>query len=233
MACTETRREQIADLAAGRLGADAADDVLAHVAVCGDCSDEFDLVADLVRVRPAADTRAARPGLRLWRPVLALAAVLVAALLVRDVWWPDPPSIRELAQVTPIVAPESLLRGDPGDRGPEFARGMAAYAQGAWATAVEQLRITATRRPEDALALLYVGIAEIQAGDPRAAVAPLQAAARHGSGLVAERGLWFLANTHLLLDDREAARAALESLLELDGDYAANAEALLRSLRDR
>lgn len=237
MACIATRREQINALATGSLAAEPARDLLTHLEACRECSEEFDLVADLLRARPAEKAAgqepASQPVLRLWRPLLALAAVLVAALLIREAWWGDSRSLRDLAQITPIAAPESLLRGSPGERGSEFARGMAAYARGNFATAAKELRVTATRRPEDALAQLYLGIAELQTGATKRAMAPLRKAAALGTGLVAERGLWFLANASLQLGSDKPALAALETLRQLDGDYAANAEELLRALRDR
>jgi hypothetical protein len=110
---------------------------------------------------------------------------------------------------------------------------MAAYADADWAEAARALRVVAAERPTDALAHLYLGIAELQRAAFADAIAPLRVAAQHGTGLVGERGLWYLANAHLHELRVDDARAALQRLRDLDGDYALNADELLRRLADR
>ena len=110
MACTTDRSEQIAALAAGRIAAAQAEDLLEHLDGCRQCSQELDAVADLV----AAGER--DPGLlagagdaprrRLWLTLAAAAALVATALL----WQPfaRPPTLRELASIDALLAPGDL-----------------------------------------------------------------------------------------------------------------------------
>jgi hypothetical protein len=232
MACSPERHDQIAAFGHGRLDTEAAGELLVHVADCRACSDEFDAVADLLAARAAIAARCAPARPLPFRRFVALAATAAAAVLVLLLWqpWRATDSVRGLANLTPLAAPESLLRGDPGERGAEFSRGMAAYGAADWAAAVQALRSVVAERPTDALAHLYLGIAELQRAAFAHAEAPLTVAAQRGTGLVAERGLWYLANAHLHQQRPAEARAALEQLRALDGDYALNADELLRRL---
>jgi hypothetical protein len=227
MACTRERSDQIAALAAGRIAADGAADLLEHLARCAPCSAEFDLAADLVQARPRAV--ALRPRTWGW-PLLAAAAVVVATWAL----WPRAqPRLRELAVVTAIAAPDTVLRGGDPRSDEQFARGMAAYRSGDFAAAAGELAAVTQRAPDDVLAQLYLGIARLQTGALLEAIAALRAAAEQGTGLVQERGLWFLANAHLLREQAGPARAALQQLRALDGDYAVNAAELLQALAGR
>lgn len=229
MACTEQRREQIAALAAGRSDADAAANLLQHVTACLECSEELDLIADLV----AAEPETPATGLPRRTGMMLLAAAAVLAVLLWSPWTAASPWA-DLAEVAPIQAPPANLRGPEEEaRGADYVEGLRAYRTADFAAAEEALRRVAAQRPGDALVHLYLGIARLQTGSPSAAVEPLRVAARSGTGLVRERGLWYLAGARLLLERPAEARAALEELRAEAGDYAANAETLLEALDAR
>jgi len=235
MACSPTRREQIADMAHGRLDDGAATDLLEHVASCEPCSNEFDLVADMVTAAPdlaaTAEANTSAPPKNRGLLLLAAALLLITPLLIWQPWGSDPSkSAAEHADLTPPPAPESLLRGEPGPRGEAFARGMHAYGQSEFTAASKELRAVCETRPDDALAHLYYGIAASQTDDKRQAIAPLRVAADKGTGLLKERALWFLANVYLNTEQVDEARTTLGTLRDLDGDYAINAEELLGKL---
>lgn len=228
MACSEARHEQIAALAGGRIDAGQAAELLTHIGSCSICGAEFDLVADLMHA-PAVRPLQAR--VRAW-PLLAAAAVAIAALWFWQPWSHRAPTLRELAQITPVQAPESHVRGNIA-RAVEYERAIDAYRAADFATAANNLDLVVALAPRDALVNLYLGISRLQLGTPALALTPLRVAADHGDGLVAERGLWFLANAHLLLEDAAPARAVLRRLRDLEGDYAPNAANLLAAIGDR
>ncbi len=235
MACNQSRSEQIAALAAGRLDERGSADLLAHAGSCAACSAEIDLVADLVRAAPRS-VRGGRLGASRSRLAILVAALVVAgfAFFWWEPWHEHPNGLAALANVTPIQAPADVLRGpDVAARGDEYARGIAAYRRGDFAAAIEPLGAVAERRPKDALTHLYLGIAVLQTGDPSRALPALNVAADSGAGLVRERGLWYLGNAQLLLEHAGAARSAFERLRDLDGDYAPNARAMLAALAGR
>lgn len=228
MACTPERAEQIAALVGGRIGPDAAGDLLEHVAACRACSAELDLVSDLVAAEPDVSPAAWR-GPHVW---LAAAALLLAAFVI---WWRPwsgaPDGLATLARVPPLSAPESTLRGpDPVAEDREYRRAIEAYRKSDFAVAAGLLEQVVSRKNDAALPHLYLGVSLLQLGAVRDSLEPLRIAAQRGVDLVRERAIWYLANAHLLLEDGAAARAALEELLQLGGDYAPNARELLGAL---
>lgn len=235
MACSPARREQIADLAHGRLDETASGDLLEHIAACEPCSTEFDLVADLVAAGPdlaANQATTDAPAKNRLLLVLAAALLLVTPLLIWQPFGsPGNKSVIELADLTPIPEPEQRLRGEPSLRGPVFNDGMRAYGRNDFEAAREILGPFCADRPWDGLAHLYLGMATSQI-DLEAAIAPLRIASDNDEGLAGERALWFLANVYIRLERIPEARAALTTLVELDNDYAINAEQLLDKLKD-
>lgn len=228
MACTTDRSEQIVALVHGRLDAEAAGEFLEHLAGCRACSVEFDLANDLVAAAPAAMRN---PVLTLQR-VLAIAAILMVAIAL---WWqPWSGTVRtlaELAQIDRIEILDSTLRGpgDP-DTDPDRDAAIAAWRADDFATAARHFEVIVARDAHAALAQLYLGLARLQLGTPTEAVPALSAAVDDGKGLVQERALWYRAIAHLRTEAIPAARADLDTLVKIDGDYAPNARELLDAL---
>ncbi len=239
MACSTDRSAQIGDLASGRIGAEAAGEVLDHLEACPECSAEFDLCADLVA---AADQ--AGPRLFAGRPRAALArrlplAVAAAALLGLGLWisfadrgGSGRATLARLASTEPLQAAGFVLRSDaPEGARQAYREAMDRYAAGDFAGAAQRLALWTASSPDDALANLYLGICRLQTGSIADATAPLDRAAEKGEDLVRERGLWYLGNARLALGEAEAALATLERLAELGGDYEPNARAKVAAIR--
>jgi len=240
MACTPERSIALGELAAGRLDEAEVLAVLEHVEGCPSCSEELDLVARMVAGAAAGAAsgrvpRRPRPLGRLlrWAPVAAAAAALVASLpwLVRP-GGGGPADPRALASLDALPIRATTLRG-PGAN-PDLARAVERLAAGETDAAMrelERLRASlAPDAPERPLADLYLGLAAVRAGALERALAPLEAAAKDGVGLVRERALWYLANARLALADVDGAEADLRRLEALGGDYAPNAREKLAAI---
>jgi len=237
MACNKERSDQLAEMAGGRLAAEASGELLEHIEACPACSGEFDLAADLVRVgaeeglvlRPLTPLRSLpRPLVRVAMALAAAAVLLIAFVLVggND----DPQSMwREMAQLDPPPAIDQVLRGSDSQAldSPLAERAFELYRAGDYRGASDLLARVLADAPENALAAFYLGVSRVQTGELEPAATALEKAAHSGEGLLQERSLWYLANTHVALGDVAAARAVLQRLVALDGDYLLNADELL------
>lgn len=231
MACTSERSQELGELAGARLGAAAAEALLAHVAGCAACSRELDLVADLLRAAPAP--RAAMPARNVPRWVwgaLALAAA-VALLLFSLRARPPARAIRDLARLAPPPVTSLVLRGQ-GEQGIEthFDEALAALGAGDPHLAAERLLAQLASNPDEPLALFYLGVCRLQLGEHAQALAALERATELGTDLLVEQALWYRAQARLALDEGVEARTLLLRLVELDGDYEPNARQLLAEL---
>jgi tetratricopeptide (TPR) repeat protein len=234
MACTEPRSAQIADLAAGRLEADSASDLLTHVEGCAACSQELDLVSDLLRAGPAAapPVHALRPVPRRGVRVAALLALAAGLLLVFALWkgGDRPTDPRRLAQLEPPAAATLVLRSGEGEGDAQLASALERVAVRDWAAAEGELAAVVAARPDTALARFHLGLARLQLGQLEAALPELAAARALASDLLAEEALWYQAQALLALGRTDEARALLRELVELDGDLEPNARAQLAEL---
>jgi hypothetical protein len=231
MACTPERSEKIGELAGGRLGAADAAGLLEHLEACAACSEELDLVADLLHV-PAhpATSRPARLALRRVGGLVALAAAAAVLFLFLR---PDRPERRprDLARLAPPPAAALVRRGDAGaEPESDFERAIERLAVGDHAQAADGFRALLAARPDDPLVLFYLGVACLQLGELGASLDALGRAEELGTGLLAEQALWYRSQAHLARDEGAQARALLRRLVELDGDYEPNARDLLAEL---
>jgi len=243
MTCSPERSEALAALAAGRLDAARALELLEHVERCAACSRELDAVAAIVAgTAPAAAPAAAQPGRR--RSALPRLSVAIAAaasvlfLLGLGLLWRGsgaaPDEIAALATTTPLPASGALLRSpsDPpsGSGGATWEQAMHAYAAGDFAAAAEGLDALAASGDERPLVFLYLGVARLQLAESAAAVSALERAVRDGAGLLRERALWYLGNAHLVAGDAARARETFERLEAVGGEYEVNAQQVLEAL---
>jgi len=220
-ACCDERREQLVDLAAGRIGEVASDDLLRHAEGCPRCSSGLAIVADVASAALAAEARRRR------LPWLALLSAAAAAILVAVFVLTREDSVSRLADLRPPGLVASAPRGE-GDALPADA--MRAFGEGRYAEAARELDAHGVRSPQDPVIAHYAGVAHLLAGDAVAAERRLTAAAAASEGLLREANLWYLAQAFLVRGDARSARNALERLCALDGDYAPNAGALLEKL---
>ena len=240
MACSPERSVAIGDLAGGRLDAERAGELLEHLEGCAACSAELDLVADVTAALAPAPERAAaaeapyRPRLRIV-PGLVTAAAAAIALVV--LWKPttDPgPSVADLANLQPILAAPYGLRSSTPETSARYQDAIQSYSQGEFEDAARGLSEVAAAEPENALANLYLGIAQLQVGALEEACTALRSAANAAAEpLLREQALWYLANANLSLERPDEARAVLQELEALEGDYQPNARLVLDALSER
>ena len=229
MACTLEHSQRIGELAGGRLDAAGAAELLAHLEGCRACSQELDLVADLLRAAPAARTRTSgRPNLRLVLGAVALAAAVAVLFFSLRPRAPER-RLHDLARLTPPPVAGLVLRGE-GAADVPLAEALEAFGARDYRLAAERLQALDESRPDGALTLFYLGVARLELGEHEPALAALGRAAELGTSLLVEQALWYRAQAHLALDQGAEARAVLRRLVELDGDFEPNARALLAEL---
>jgi hypothetical protein len=232
MACTDSRRAQVGDLAAGLLSADRAAELLDHIEACPSCSEELDFLASvtsaLARRSPASS--AGRP-VRLRRVLpIALAAGLLAMLAIppwlassrRSSEW------AELAATEPLPLPREVLRSSR-ERPPAYQAALQDYAEGRFAEAAAKL--ASLHGESDALVQLYLGLSLYAKGAPADAEPPLRRAAELGEGLLREHALWYLGHAALAQEHPNAALEVFQRLEALAGDYELNAREKAASVR--
>jgi TolA-binding protein len=141
---------------------------------------------------------------------------------------PERPPLDFLARVEPPpYAPLVVRGGEPGDDA--FARAMEAYVRGDYAGAAVGLRVAVREDPESAEAHFYLGVCELLAGRPEAALGPLRRAAAGDPGF-AEAAQYYMAKAHLARGDVAAARNALRVVASGDGDHKEQAARILLQL---
>ncbi len=230
MACTPQRSAELAELSGGRLDAGGAAGLLEHLEQCPACSEELDLVADLLRLgrgAPSATRRRTRLRLVVGAALAVAAAwLLVLALVPRA----NGRRIEHLARLAPPPAAGLVLRGGPEPEDERLAEGLRLLGARDFAGAAERLALVLRSRPDDPLALYSFGLARLQLAVDDEALSALERAAELGEGLLAEQALWYAVNAHLARGEGERARAGLQRLIALDGDYEPNARALLAEL---
>ena len=235
MACTLERRNQIGELAAGRLDGAVVDALLDHIEVCEACSRELDTVAVTIagmeRARRGRLVGGFRP--RLLRPAMLAAAALVLLVGGLALLRPNQEGVEQLAVVTPFPASSSVLRGGEGVDESGWEQALSAYSEGDYERAAARLESLASAGDERALLQLYLGVARLQLGELARARTALALAVENGEGLLAERASWYLGNAHLLAGDASAARPIFERLAAGGGEYELNARAVLDALGDR
>ncbi|MCP3919569.1 MAG: hypothetical protein GY711_28880 [bacterium] len=227
MACTNENAQNIAALTAGRLRADAIDELLAHIDTCEPCSSELDDAAAVVATLEH-DSRASPPlG---WIAAAAAAILAISLAVVFATRSSSDVRVATLADLTPLPAPQSVLRGADAQASAEWERAIEAHKSGDYATAARSFEAAAADPDLSATALLYAGLGHAQTGELDAARRTLAAASASATDLVREQALWYLANAELAAENPSAARATLTRLIALDGDYALLASDVLEQL---
>jgi tetratricopeptide (TPR) repeat protein len=131
------------------------------------------------------------------------------------------PSVFHLEKLpTRLPAGGLLWRGTPtDDRRAELqdlARALDPYEQDDFAEAARRLGAFTARRPQNAMAHLYLGISELFLGRHQEAVVALTSAQRLPSDdpELSSHAAWYLAMAHQRLGQRDRARALLDSLCQ-------------------
>jgi hypothetical protein len=151
-------------------------------------------------------------------PQPAVSSVPVAA--------PAPPDpIELLARVDPPVYQPPALRGAASD--PHFRNGMEQYRQAKYAAANDELSQADPKSPD---VQLFLGISYLLQNQPDAAVSHLRATLKLGDSLDLEPAHFYLAKTFLKRRDAAGARAELQAVIALHGDYEKAAREIVEKL---
>lgn len=162
--------------------------------------------ADVVRA-PALTRRQSR-----FRWLQAAAALLVVAAIA---WSLAPGPVRDytaVADLTPFPFVEGTLRGNGADdpRSAQLQEAMATYKRGDYEAAGSALRSLVDGDADLRWPRVYLGVCELQRGDPDGAIEALLPALE--SVDVAEHALWFVGMAQLVKNDGAEARRTFERL---------------------
>lgn len=235
----------------------------AHVASCAACRA---LVADLgqldLDVPASLDARVllkAGGGGARWRtPLLALAAVLVAAVAVGLVYRnSQTPVAGTVAHVEPAPAPAAVapppagawavtkpalllplatalvVRGEEAQASQALGAALAPYRTDDYVTAERLLAQVVQKYPSSADAWFYLGSTRLLDGDPAGARDALTEARARGVGDRDDEAAWLLATAEARLGQRDQARARLTTLCDGRGAFKTAACNARESLKAR
>ncbi len=173
--------------------------------------------------------------LRVLVPVGAVAAVALVLMVIQPGLLP---SAGDLAFIEPLPYQELELRGGVGqDLDRLLAEGMQQYASGNYQAASASLGSvwnqtqTVADWPDRHQTALFLGLCLLLDDRPDEAMDPLTLATNSNLLPIAERGKWYLAQTHLLREDTKSSITLLESLLN-SPVYGTLAAAQLQSVLD-
>ncbi|UCE18652.1 MAG: tetratricopeptide repeat protein [Gemmatimonadota bacterium] len=261
MACTTKRSEQISGFASGQLTDGDADDLLEHIVVCSDCSEEFDTIADLVTCverygeelsRIKEESEAVRIFSRIaeiWRsvknhwvgvpiPVRVLIPAAVAVVFVLLVFYPsgdDGVRYSQLAQFeAPPYIPRSLRGAETEDTVKmRFEEGMEAYAGGDFPTAVAALSEVTEAQPAFGEAYFYLGISYLMEDQVKSAIKIFRKAADLMAGYpLGEQSHWYLGMAFLKRGEGGKALREFQRVVDLNGAYRVNAERMIEKIEN-
>jgi tetratricopeptide (TPR) repeat protein len=136
----------------------------------------------------------------------------------------------------PAQTPDDLIwRDEGGPSAPSkltpFARAMRSYERGEYALAERQLERFLETDPTHAEALFYRGVSLLLIGRTADAIAPLQAATRHGPGRVREDAHWYLALAYLKAGGPPQALEHLNWVVQASGRHHSEARQLQQEIQ--
>lgn len=191
-----------------------------------------------------------RPLSSLWRPALAVAALVALFVVVSRVGVPPPQQAPPVAQT---VAPAAVIpaalrfelpdvhlraaavlrpRGEGGSRGfvADVAPALDAYRAKNFAEAARQFAALETRHPRAVEVFFYGGVSQLALGQNDAAMRSLEGAARLKEQEFASEIAWYLALAEHRAGRLEAARARLQNLCNGKNAFAARACEAVKAL---
>ena len=260
MACTAKRSEQISEFASGKLSETEADDLLDHILTCSDCSEEFDLVADLVtcldrhgdelsRMKESSVFDTILTRIRnvlnsmktLWLglpvPVRILVPAAVVVVFASIVFSPSGIDGVRYSQLARYEAPGYILgalRG-PGvnksTNGP-FDEAMDAYEKRDFSKVIERLSEVVKAHPEFGEAFFYLGISYHMKDEWRRAIETLQNAAVLLEDFpLGEQCLWYLGMAYLQNEEGQKALDQFQKIVDLNSHFKVNAEMMVERIK--
>ncbi len=225
MTCEQARQRGLAgDYVSGLLEADEMDAFEQHYFGCDAC------FADVGALRDAQKVLAKpRPSYaRRWGYLAAMAAGITAMAIYisgdrprppqpqpQQASVPTAPGLTLLAKFEPPVYQEALHRGG---ESATFARAMQRYQARDYPSAIQMLRRESTPK-----AKFFLGASMLLSGDIEQGAATLGPLASGKANPYQEESLYLLANAALAQNDGGRAKAHLDALIALGGDWAARA----------
>ena len=208
-----------------------------HYFGCVECFEALETVRAVQRELTAAAPRRRRPG-RWWGAAAAAAAagVLLAILAIprgdqRQTTKATPPAAVPLIQLAEIRPPEyqsTTYRGAAGAPQAEFARAMKRYQDGDYAGAWSALSAIHSASPHYAEARHFGGVSLLLLGRTGEAIECLDAVVALGAKTpFEEEARYYRALALWVAGQREAGRAELSRVVEMQGDYEERARGLL------
>jgi hypothetical protein len=214
-----------------------------HYFECDECFVQLESARAASQVLRETGPVAIRTRPRWVRPALAIAAALVMAVAVRQARRQGPPPQDAAWKTTPaatssgpplllaeIQAPPYspvVLRGGGDGAAQAFQDAMAGYSRSDWGGTKAALGHVIEKFPHSAEALYFRAICQLLSGDTAASLEGLNRTIERGSATpFEEEARYYRAQAYLLEDRRAEARAELDRVIAMHGDYAAKAQAL-------
>ncbi len=216
-------------------GDSASENERSHLNSCNECREEL----EWARTLPSADEVLRREGAQkkvvpLRRPagVWLLAAATVVALFMIPRLTSRNQDVSRFVRIEPL--PVGLDRGasPSGEFERERLDGLERYAEGNWSGAIGSFRRALELQPDSDEIRLYLGSAELLAGNSAEAVDLLRPAAERASGgRIHDEARWLYANALLAVGRARDAERVLSQIAEEESDHSDAAESLLEQLR--
>jgi hypothetical protein len=245
--CQTAQDQSLAErYVAGRLPEDLRDAFEAHYFGCSGCFQELEALRSIRRALEAGPPPFRMDGGRRW--ALATIATLAAATLIAVWLWPRnssrPDSVEhattptvpvrpavqdltELAQIEPPLYRPRVLRGVEATTASRFSAAMRLYQNGKFDQAVPLLEPLSAHHVD---AAFFLTASYLLTGKPARAEASARQVIAAGDTPYLEEAHWLLAKALLAMNDADGARRELETVVGMQGEFRAQADAVLRKL---
>ncbi len=241
------REASASDLAAryvsGQLGPEERDSYEQHYFQCAHCFDDVQLHMSM---QAALKNAPKFEPARIHRPWVAWGAIAATVVIMATIGFyrlrlqpraAAPPAtaaapaaadpFEALARVEPPPYQPPVLRGADPQREPHFRLGMESYRAANYAAAIDQLSQADPKSPD---VQLFLGISYLMRDQPDAALSHLRATLQLGDSLDIEPAHFYLAKAFLKRHDAASAKAELDAVIALHGDYEKQAHEILSKI---
>lgn len=140
-------------------------------------------------------------------------------------------TLADLARVEPPAYDAAQLRGVQDEATARYQDAMRQYQQREYRAAAAGLAAATKLDPEAPHILFFLGVSQLMAAEPDAAIAALRRTIALGDSAFAEDAHFFLAKGYLQKRDVPAAERALAEVIERRGERQSDAQRLLDQLR--
>ena len=208
-----------------------------HYFGCAEC---FARLEEMRAIQTAA--RSVKPGRRTswWLPGLVAVAATIAVAVGLWLWRSQPKPVPQIARTPAATQPVLVakfeapswkavtLRGAADQ--PSLRPAMTAYQHADYASAASQLEAIVAKQPSRTEARFYLGISRILSDDRATGISELRRVIADGDTPWLEPAHFYLAKAMLMNGNVSGARAQLEQVIPIHGDFAKEARELLNKL---